>query len=45
MEIFIYLFSLLADAFIQSDLQIRTLQKQSKPTKEHQYASAITSPG
>ncbi len=35
--IFIYLFSHLADAFIQSDLQ-------SKPTKE-QHTTAITSPG
>ncbi len=32
--LFIYLFSHLADAFIQSDLQMRTLWKQSKPTKE-----------
>ncbi len=39
------LFSHLADAFIQSDLQMRTLLKQSKPTKEEQHASAITSPG
>ncbi len=41
---FIYLFSHLADAFIQSDLQMRTLWKQSKPTKEQQHASAVTSP-
>ncbi len=39
------IFSHLADAFIQSDLQMRTLWKQSKPTKEQQHASAITSPG
>ncbi len=32
----------LADAFIQSDLQMR-LQKQSKPTKEQWYVSAVTS--
>ncbi len=38
-----YVFIYLADAFIQSDLQMRTLQ--SKPTKEQQHASAITSPG
>ncbi len=41
----IYLFSHLADAFIQSDLQMNTLYKQSKPTKEQQHASARTSPG
>ncbi len=40
-----YLFSHLTDAFIQSDLQIRTLLKHLKPTKEQQHASAITSPG
>ncbi len=40
-----YLFSHLADAFIQSDLQMRTLLKQSKPTKEQKHASAIRSPG
>ncbi len=36
---YLHLFSHLADAFIQSDFQ------QSKPTKEQQHASAITSPG
>ncbi len=46
-ETHLYLFSHLADAFIQIDLnrQMRTLQKQSKPTKEQQHASAITSHG
>ncbi len=34
MHHFIFLFSHLADTFIFSDLQMRTLQKQSKPTKE-----------
>ncbi len=41
--IYIYiLFSHLADAFIQSDLQMRTLEA-IKPTKEQQHASAMTS--
>ncbi len=42
---FFFFFCHFADAFIQSDLQLRTLWKQSKPTKEQQHASAITSPG
>ncbi len=43
--IIFYLFCPLADAFIQSDLQMRTLLKQSKLTKEQKHASAIRSPG
>ncbi len=42
--LFTFTFSHLADAFIQSDLQMRTLEA-IKPTKEQQRASAMTSLG
>ncbi len=39
-------FIYLADAFIQNDLQNEhIIEEKSKPTKEQQHASAITSPG
>ncbi len=42
--IYTHTFSHLADAFIQSDLQMRTLEA-IKTTKEQQHASAMTSLG
>ncbi len=41
---FTFTFSHLADAFIQSNLQMRTIEA-IKINKEQQYASAMTSPG
>ncbi len=44
--IYIYIYiSHLADTFIQSDLQMRTMEAIKSKKKEQQYASAITSPG
>ncbi len=41
---FTFTFSHLADAFIQSNLQMKTIEA-IKPTKEQQHASAMTSLG